>query len=52
MPEFLTLLLQTKPRALLLSHLSAPIMDSETIDVTSSLGRVLAEDIYCTAPLA
>ncbi|HXD09940.1 MAG TPA: gephyrin-like molybdotransferase Glp [Anaerolineales bacterium] len=51
MPEFLTLLPPDEARALLLSHLSAPIMDSETIDVTSSLGRVLAEDIIALHPL-
>lgn len=51
MPEFLTLLPPDKARILLLSHLSAPIIDSETIDVTSSLGRVLAEDIIAPHPL-
>jgi molybdopterin molybdotransferase len=48
MPEFLTLLPPDEARSLLLSHLSRPTLDSETIDVSSSLGRVLAEDI--TAP--
>ena len=51
MPEFLTLLPPDEARALLLSHLPAPIIDSETIDVTSSLGRVLAEDIVAPHPL-
>jgi molybdopterin molybdotransferase len=51
MPEFLTLLPPDEARALLLSHLPAPIMDSETIDVVSSLGRVLAEDIIASHPL-
>jgi molybdopterin molybdotransferase len=51
MPEFLTLLPPDEARALLLSHLPAPIMDSEVIDVTSSLGRVLAEDIIAPHPL-
>jgi len=45
MPEFLTLLPPDEARALLLSHLPGPIIDSETIDVVSSLGRVLAEDV-------
>ena len=51
MPEFLTLLPPDEARALLLSHLPAPITDSETIDVVSSLGRVLAEDIVAPHPL-
>ena len=51
MPEFLTLLPPDEARALLLSHLPAPITDSETIDATSSLGRVLAEDIVAPHPL-
>ena len=51
MPEFLTLLPPDEARALLLSHLPAPIMDSETIDVISSLGRVLVQDIIAPHPL-
>src|SRR5687768_3158231 len=51
MPEFLTLLPPDEARALLLSHLPAPIIDSETIDVTSSIGRVLAADIVAPHPL-
>ena len=51
MPEFLTLLPPDEARALLLSHLPAPILDSETIDVTSSLSRILAEDIVAPHPL-
>jgi molybdopterin molybdotransferase len=51
MPEFLTLLPPDEARALLLSHLSVPIIDSETIDVASSLSRVLAEDIVAPHPL-
>lgn len=51
MPEFLTLLPPDEARSLLLSHLPAPILDSETIDVTASLGRVLAEDIVAPHPL-
>ena len=51
MPEFLTLLPPDEARSLLLSHLSQPIPDSEFIDVPSSLGRVLAEDIVAPHPL-
>ncbi len=51
MPEFLTLLPPDEARALLLSHLSQPIADSESIDVPSSLGRVLAEDVIAPHPL-
>ncbi len=36
---------------LLLSHLSQPLPDSEIIDVPSSLGRILAEDILAPHPL-
>jgi hypothetical protein len=39
MPEFLTLLPPDDARTLLLSHLASLIIDSESIDVTSSLGR-------------
>lgn len=45
MPEFLTLLPPDEARTLLLSHLSQPITEFELIDASSSLGRVLAEDI-------
>src|SRR3990170_3977160 len=51
MPEFLTLLPPDEARELLLSHLPAPIIVDSTIDVTSSLGRVLAEDIIAPHPL-
>ena len=51
MPEFLTLLPPDEARELLLSHLPPPILDSETIDVPSALGRVLAEDIVAPHPL-
>lgn len=51
MPEFLTLLPPDEARALQLSHLPGPILDFETIDVASSLGRVLAEDIVAPHPL-
>src|SRR4030095_4641696 len=51
MPEFLTLLPPDDAPALLLSYLSQPITDSELIDVPSSLGRILAEDIIAPHPL-
>src|SRR5215211_3714961 len=52
MPEFLTLLPPDEARDLLLSHLSQqPTLGSEKIDVPSSLGRVLAEDISAPHPL-
>src|SRR5919197_2559733 len=51
MPEFLTLLPPDEARTLLLSHLSQPIPDSESIDVPSSLGRIVAEDIIAPHPL-
>ncbi len=46
MPEFLTLLPPDEARALLLSHLPAGTLDSETLDVSASLDRVLAENIH------
>jgi molybdopterin molybdotransferase len=51
MPEFLRLLPPDEARVLLLSHLSAPITDSESVDSASSLGRVTAEDIVAPHPL-
>jgi len=51
MPEFLTLLPPDEARERLLSHLSQPITDSESIDVPASLGRILAEDIIAPHPL-
>ena len=45
MPEFLTLLPPDEARALLLSHLPQPVADSESLDVSSALGRILADDI-------
>ncbi len=53
MPEFLTLLPPDEARSLLLSHLlrNQPIPDSELIDVPSSLGRILAQDIIAPHPL-
>ena len=53
MPEFLTLLPPDEARDLMLSHLlrDQPILDSESIDVISSLDRILAEDIHAPQPL-
>jgi molybdopterin molybdotransferase len=51
MPEFLTLLPPDEARALLLSNLFTLVTDSESIDVSASLGRVLAEDIHAPQPL-
>ena len=51
MPEFLTLLPPDDARSLLLSHLSGPETDSESIDVISSLNRILAQDILAPHPL-
>jgi len=59
MPEFLTLLPPDDARTLLLSHLSPPIpfdqtqgkLDSELIDVISSLGRFTTSDIFAPHPL-
>jgi molybdopterin molybdotransferase len=51
MPEFLTLLPPDEARALLLSHLSQPITEFESMDASSALGRVLAEDIRAPHPL-
>ena len=51
MPEFLQLLPPDEARNLQLSHLSRLVTDSETMDVPSALGRVLAEDILAPHPL-
>src|SRR6185503_2616150 len=51
MPEFLTLLPPDAARDLLFSHLPKTTIDSESIDVSASLGRVLAEDIIAPHPL-
>jgi molybdopterin molybdotransferase len=51
MPEFLTLLPPDDARVLLLSHLSVLVTDPETIDVSSSLGRVTVDDILAPHPL-
>ena len=53
MPEFLTLLPPDEARDLLLAHLASRklVIDPESIDVSASLGRVLAEDIIAPHPL-
>ena len=53
MPEFLTLLPPDEARNLLLSNLlhKQTTIESETIDVSSALGRILAEDIFAPHPL-
>jgi len=51
MPEFLTLLPPDEARDIMLSHLPPPKPDSESIDVISSLNRILAEDILAPQPL-
>lgn len=53
MPEFLTLLPPDEARSLLLSHLhpGPSAVDWEEVEVSSSLGRVLAEDIHAPHPL-
>ena len=51
MPEFLTLLPPDEAREKLLSHLSSGTVDTESIAVDLSLGRVTAEDIFAPHPL-
>jgi molybdopterin molybdotransferase len=51
MPEFLILLPPDEAREKLLAHLSVPTIDSESIDVSSSLNRFTAADIYAPHPL-
>jgi len=51
MPTFLSLLPPDEARALWLSRLSAPLLDSVLVDVPSSLGRVCAEDVRAPHPL-
>lgn len=51
MPEFLTLLPPNQARDLMLSHLPKPKPDSESIDVASSLNRILSQDILAPHPL-
>src|ERR1700752_4406283 len=51
MPEFLTLLSPDAARDRLISHLPSPKIEFESIDVSSSLGRILAEDVIAPHPL-
>ena len=51
MPEFLTLLPPNEARALLLSHLSGSLSDSERMDSLRALGRITAVDISAPHPL-
>lgn len=51
MPEFLTLLPPDKARDLLLSHLPQPEPVPESIDVVTSLNRILVQDILAPQPL-
>jgi molybdopterin molybdotransferase len=51
MPEFLTLLPPDAARDLMLSHLPKLVIDSESIDVSSALDRIVAEDILAPHPL-
>jgi molybdopterin molybdotransferase len=51
MPEFLTLLPPDQARELMLSHLSYPLSDSESIEVVHALDRILAQDILAPHPL-
>jgi molybdopterin molybdotransferase len=51
MPEFLTLLPPNEAREKLFAHLPTPEPASEEIAVSSSLGRVTAEDVTAPHPL-
>lgn len=51
MPEFLTLLPPDQARGELLSHLAAPAIDPDSIDVVRALGRFTASDIFAPHPL-
>jgi molybdopterin molybdotransferase len=51
MPEFLTLRPPDEAREKLLAHLPQPTIDSESIDVASSVGRVIAADVFAPHPL-
>lgn len=51
MPEFLTLLPPDQAREKLLSHLAAPTIDSEPLDVAQALNRIAAADIFAPHPL-
>ena len=51
MPQFLTLLPPDQAREKLLSHLPDPQIDSVSINIFDSLGRVVARDIFAPHPL-
>ena len=51
MPEFLTLLPPDQARDELLSHLSAPTIDSVSVDVAQALSRFTAVDVLAPHPL-
>jgi molybdopterin molybdotransferase len=51
MPEFLTLLPPDEAREKLLTALSKPMLDSESLTIANALGRVAAEDIIAPHPL-
>ena len=51
MPEFLTLLPPDEAREKLLTHLPPPIIVSESINVSSALGRITAADVFAPHPL-
>ena len=51
MPEFLTLLPPDEAREKLFSHLPVPRPATEVVEVSTSLGRVTAEDIRAPHPL-
>ena len=51
MPEFLTLLPPDQARDELLSHLSAPTIDSVSVEVAQALSRFTAVDVFAPHPL-
>ena len=51
MPEFLTLLPPDQARDELLSHLSAPTIDSVSVEVAQALSRFTAADVFAPHPL-
>src|SRR6266542_6134701 len=51
MPEFLTLLPPDQARDELLSHLAAPVVGSESVDIIHALGRFAASDVFAPHPL-
>lgn len=51
MPEFLTLLSPDQARDELLSHLTSPTIDSESIDIVHALSRFTATDTFAPHPL-